>query len=213
MMLDTQVERAIHNATQHISKLNDSVLGLEGMSSPKVRHFLNNVTSFPTCRYVEVGSWKGSTFISALYNNEFYDRAWSIENWSEFGGPREEFHLNLNLYLNRDKRFEAIEGNFEYLPLLQYGIQDVNCYFYDGAHDAVSQEKALTKMYPALTEQFIFIVDDWNHEPARQGTYNGIKAVEAQILHHYELPAKYNGDRDLWWNGLGVFILEKTDEL
>lgn len=212
MMLETQVDRAIHNAMQHKSLLDQSVLNIEGMSSPKVKHFLNNVVNFPTCRYLEVGSWKGSTFIAALFNNTHYDRAWSIENWSEFGGPREEFYLNLNSHLSKDNRYDVVEGNFEYVPLLQYGIQDINCYFYDGAHDAESQKKALTKMYPALTEQFIFIVDDWNHEPARLGTYEGIEALGLKIISKWEMPANYNGDRDNWWNGLGIFVLDKSDE-
>lgn len=212
MMLETQVDRAIHRANLGVSGLNEAVLDIEGMSSPKVRHFLNNLTSFPTCRYLEVGSWKGSTFISALYNNQFYDAAWSVENWSEFGGPKVEFHRNVELFLPRTNKFKLIEADFAMLNPTEHGISDVNVYFYDGSHDERSQYLALTQLHHVLTDQFIFVCDDWNHEPAREGTFKAIDALKLEIHQVWELSAAYNGDKEGYWNGLGVFVLEKSDE-
>lgn len=213
MMLETQVDRSIHRAELGLSNLNESVLSLEGMSSTKVRHFLNNLVSFPTARYLEVGSWKGSTFISALYNNSFYDAAWSIENWSEFGGPKDEFHRNVNLYLPDQNKIKLIEADFATLNPTAHGISDVNVYFYDGSHDERSQYLALTQLHHILTDQFIFVVDDWNHEPAKEGTFKAFDALKLEIHKGWELSAAYNGDRAGYWNGLGVFILEKHDEV
>lgn len=210
MMLEDIVSRAVNGSSQNHSALTSEVLALEGMSSDKVRHFLNNVCNFPTVRYLEVGAWKGSTFISAMLNNHISE-AWIVENWSEFGGPKAEFQQNFDRFLSNLPNIHIIEGDFSKINLYQNNISDVNVYFYDGAHDHESQRLALTYLYPVLQEQFIFIVDDWNHEPARTGTYAAIKELNLTIHIEYELKAAFNGDRAGYWNGLAVFVLEKPE--
>ena len=70
-------------AESGISKIpiNSGVLQVEGMSTPKIRHLLNNINRWGR-NYLEIGSHKGSTFVSSLYGNE--KRGWSIDNYSEF---------------------------------------------------------------------------------------------------------------------------------
>ena len=54
------------NSGLHESKITQEVLDVVGMSSPKVRHFLNNICNRPGTRYLEIGSHFGSTLISAV---------------------------------------------------------------------------------------------------------------------------------------------------
>ena len=70
LSLIEHVKQSIQNAELGISQLNSKILNLEGMSSDKVRHFLNNICSLEHGNYLEIGVWKGSTFISALYKNK-----------------------------------------------------------------------------------------------------------------------------------------------
>ena len=63
-------ERSIILAYLGVSNLSKDIFYLDGMSSPKVRAFLNNLCEREGTRYLEIGSWKGSTLISALYANE-----------------------------------------------------------------------------------------------------------------------------------------------
>ena len=60
------VRSSILNARSGLSKLlaYPEVLELDGMSDDSVRHFLNNINSATGTRYIEVGSWRGSTFAS-----------------------------------------------------------------------------------------------------------------------------------------------------
>ena len=44
--------------------------GIEGFSSDRVRHFLNNLCSYEDTKYLEVGVYKGSTFCAAIQNND-----------------------------------------------------------------------------------------------------------------------------------------------
>ena len=55
-------------------KLPDYVVNMEGMSGIKHRYWINNFISHPEePRYLEIGSWKGSTACSAkkVYENVF----------------------------------------------------------------------------------------------------------------------------------------------
>ncbi|MBT4497522.1 MAG: hypothetical protein HOC74_07365 [Gemmatimonadetes bacterium] len=81
----TSVERSLMQTQLGISKLDKPIFFLNGMSSPKVRHFLNNLCELPQTRYLEVGCWRGSTLISALYDNHAsVNEVIAIDNFSEF---------------------------------------------------------------------------------------------------------------------------------
>ena len=74
------------------------------MSGLKTRHFYNNLLNFDDARYLEIGSWKGSSVCSAMYNNNAMIIC--VDNWSEFGGPKDEFLVNFNKFIgNNNARF------------------------------------------------------------------------------------------------------------
>jgi hypothetical protein len=84
------IQTSINNAEKGISQLPPAILGMEGMSSNKVRHFLNNVCNFDreiVINYLEVGVWRGSTFCSAIFNN-CLNYAVAIDNFTEFNEQR-----------------------------------------------------------------------------------------------------------------------------
>lgn len=84
--LITQACRAVSDAEAGRSRVSADVLKIHGMSSPKVRHLVNNLCAFDGCSYLEVGSWKGSTLCSALSGNTL-SRAVAFENFAEFTDP------------------------------------------------------------------------------------------------------------------------------
>ena len=197
---------AINRADLHQSKLTSDVLTLPGMSSPKVRHFLNNVTDFPGCRYLEIGCWKGSTLISALYGKRpIY---WVIDNFIDYGGSASEFTANFNKFFpGRPNLFQA--DCFAVDPAA-LGIHGVNVYFYDGWHSEESQYKALPHYLPVMADPFVFIVDDWNGEegkPVREGTARAVKDLGLKVLFEHTCPGF--GDVSQWWNGLWIAVLKR----
>ena len=200
--------RAIINDSELTkSRLSDAVLSLDGMSSPKVRHLLNNLCRRPGTRYLEVGVWAGSTLISALYGNEStVVAADAIDNFSQFGGPREAFEKNTREFLGEGRFRLHVNGYREVAPTLQ---PPVNVYFYDGEHSAENQRDGLLHFWPCLADEFVFVVDDWNWPCVQQGTYEGIAKSGGRLVKFWELPAAFNGDREQWWNGLFVGVIQK----
>jgi hypothetical protein len=66
-------------------KLPNEIRYMDGMSGKKYRYLINNlVGSTPDARYLEVGSWAGSTACSAMWGNKC--KVICIDDWSEFGG-------------------------------------------------------------------------------------------------------------------------------
>jgi methyltransferase family protein len=95
--LVASVERSLLQAQLGVSKLDKAIFFLNGMSSPRVRHFLNNLCEFSGTRYLEVGCWRGSTLISALHKNHTtVTRALAIDNFSEFQQSEADLLLNVN---------------------------------------------------------------------------------------------------------------------
>jgi len=217
-LLIERVEKAIHNAENSITKLTEQQLHLQGMSSKRVRIFLNEiVTSYSN--YLEVGVWRGSTFVSALYeNNPKFSCA--IDNFSLHGTPSNIFKENCRLNnINNYILFE--EDSFSLSSEQKNQLKDINIYFYDGDHTEEGQEKAITYFYDNLASEFIFIVDDWKHVPARTGTKNAFEKTNLKIVKEWELQGadkrlhntnpKTLKEDNLWWNGLYVAVCKKQD--
>ena len=82
------------NALALNHKLPDWLKFMDGMSGRKYRYLINNlVEGLPDARYLEVGSWAGSTACSAIYGNNV--KATCIDDWSHWGGPKQQFLENM----------------------------------------------------------------------------------------------------------------------
>jgi hypothetical protein len=197
---------SISNATEERSSLNQTVLQMQGMSSPKVRHLLNNLCSIPDTCYLEIGSWKGSTLAAAIHGNLAH--AIAIDNWSEFGAPKNEFIRNMAEYLNSG-RLKFIEADCFTIDKHQVFDRPVNIYFYDGNHSQSNQKNAFVYFNDVFDDVFVAVVDDWNDQASQIGTREAIKELNYQILFEIELFTCGNGDINTWWNGLYVAVLKK----
>jgi hypothetical protein len=206
------LQKSIVSAEAGHSKLTQQILGLSGMSSAKVRHLLNNICTLPESRYLEIGVWRGSTFVSALYGNEntLFD-ATAIDNWCEYGDTdaRFEFARNVNQYLTKN-RYKFLAQDSFVVNLNELTKEPINLYFYDGGHSFEQQKRALTYYYRVLADTFIFIVDDYNWKAVQDGTQAAIKELGLKIAFERILPAYGNQDRNNWWNGLYVAVLSKN---
>lgn len=206
------------------SKCVIGVLKMEGMSGAMTRHLYNNLCALrkpdgSVTRYLEVGAWKGSSTVSALYNNLPLCRATIVDNWSEFGGPRTEFERNMALFLGWP---DAVPP--ESVQVLNDSCWDLvsrppgrvtnapfDIYLYDGEHTAQAHEHALTHMWSLMADVFIFVVDDWNWTNAKVGTQAALTklvgAGAARVVHHEDIAGPEGADG--FWNGTGIFLIQK----
>ena len=123
------IENAFKNAENNISKISDDIILMDGMSGTKTRHFYNNILNFPDARYLEIGTWKGSSVCSAMYNNKA--KVVCIDNWSEFENVKDEFLNNFEKFKGEN---EAIFIENDCYNIDVSILPNFNIYMYDGNH-------------------------------------------------------------------------------
>jgi len=206
------VESAFENAENGISKITSEIISMDGMTGTKTRHFYNNLLNIDNARYLEIGTWKGSSVCSAMCGNK--GKVVCIDNWCEFGGPKTEFLENFEKFKG-DNDASFIECDCFKVDVAE--LPKFNIYMYDGNHSQENHCMALLYYYNCLDDIFIFIVDDWNWQAVRDGTFKSFQELNLKILYEKEIRLTWDNsvtpEPELskgWWNGIYVAILQKN---
>jgi asparagine N-glycosylation enzyme membrane subunit Stt3 len=220
MDLVKHIEDSFQWAELEVSKLNQEILDIHGITSNKVRCFLNNICNLDDATYLEVGVFRGATFCSALYGND--TKAIAIDNWSspylmpsgisqkmnsyykmKTEDPKEEFLNNVKKFTNVDNvdvyRASYLSFDFNKLP-------KVNIVFYDGETKYFDIYHTIKNITPIMADETILIVDDWNWQ--RDVVEKVISEVGYSILHQKKIYTQGEDSKD-FWNGLGIFLIGK----
>lgn len=204
--------RSVTRTENNASFISPEALAISGMSSPKVRHLVNNLCSHPDISYLEVGSWKGSTLCAALSGNHLR-RACAYENFAEFTDPahcesslsiRDQLLANISAHRG-DNLVELVEADF-FTQAPPPG-EKFNVYLYDGIHTAPAHYYQPNAVKPHLARFAIILVDDWFCEVSnpKQMTLRAFDAFGYYIHLFIELP---KGNVDGYWGGQGLFVVE-----
>lgn len=206
---------SIYKSNKEISKINQSILDIEGMSSPKGRHLMNNLCNFTNCSFLEVGTYMGSTLCSAAYQNT--GSFVGIDNFSEFHTSVEKTALhdqnkikntlhdnikNLNqsniLFYESDFFTNKIPINFK-----------VNIFFYDGIHRYAHQYDNLKIIKNSLDKYFIYIVDDYfcRVSHPKKAAFSAINDFGFETVFYSELQANQENELN-YHGGMGIFVLK-----
>ena len=210
------IEQAYQKSLDYKSNLPEWIIKENGMSGKKYRHFINNLVSSNTdARYLEIGSWKGSTVCSATYGNKV--DALCIDNFSQFGNVREHLLSNIKKCESEDTKIKFLESDFRKVDYNSIG--KFNIYFFDGPHEEKDQFDALSLALPALDDEFIFIVDDWNDPRPRYGTFKaigelGLTEVYSKIIRTSDgvrvvYPKPHVLEKSDWHNGYYISVQRK----
>lgn len=188
------------------SKITEEVAQLRGMSTPKIRHLLNNICSRGKCHYLEIGTWAGSTLFPAIFENEV--DATAIDNWSQFGPDQQPdrfdaekfFKENIHKYIGPENKVTVHDQDC----FVNQPEAEANVFFYDGDHSAAATALAITIYGQKIEHPFILIVDDLELDPS---IWQGLKAaLNSFTIHAYwELKKK-----DGYHEGLWIGVVEKV---
>lgn len=219
MDLIKHIDESIHWGEKEVSKLTQDVMNIHGITSNKVRCFLNNICSIGGT-YLEIGVFRGATFCSAIYQNDIH--AIGLDNFASPNlmpmgvsqklatylkqritiSPQEDFLSNVKQFGNTEQLdvYKTDYTTFDYTQLPKLDIV-----FYDGDTRFHDQYVTLKKIIPQFSNQTILIMDDWNWN---SGALEKVFEEENLfITHRREL---YTSGEDMkdFWNGLGVFLIE-----
>ncbi len=214
---DTLLVRALQMAFEQAcgeeTRLSAAVEAMEGMSGRRYRRFINSLVSkVAQPRYLEVGSWMGSTLCAAIHGNRL--RAFAIDNWSMFGGPLQAFLRNVADCDSANADFNMLTADFRAVDFARLGC--FNVYLFDGPHERQDQYDGVVRAQPALDEEFVLVVDDWNWEAVRSGTFDAVRDLGLQVLLGIEIRTTLDGSHPAiarqqsdWHNGYWLAVLQK----
>lgn len=217
-----QVRDAYESATNLQSKISVSK-NIHGLTSDKVKHFINKLCELPECSYLELGVYQGAIFTAALEGND-NGVFTAMDNWKANLSPMKETdgksgYLSATMHntregfltnikdLSKGKDVRVIDTD-----MFNFDVSKIpgtsNILFYDGPHDPLYTMRFLPKYIHNMDPQFILVVDDWNWPNVSVPVQDAIKYLGLKI--HYKQEIKTSGeDPNDFWNGLGIFVLEK----
>ena len=210
------------------TKIPDWIRFMPGMSGRKYRYLINNLVSLiEDARYLEIGSWTGSTACSAIYGNKV--KTVCIDNWSQFNNtedipyqrvlniknPKKEFEINTKKVISEKIDFKFIESDFRKINYNEVG--KFNIYVFDGPHEIKDQYDGIAIVQPSLDDIFILIIDDWNTPHIRQGTLEVINNLNIKIISKIEImttqdntmPKLFQCQFSDWHNGYLIAVCQK----
>jgi hypothetical protein len=215
--LVASVRHALDQAVAGTSKLPPELLAMEGLSGRRYRAFINNlIGDLPGPRYLEIGTWAGSTLCSAVFGNKV--EAVAIDNWSQFGRPFGRFFANLAAFKGT-ANVSFVERDFRQVDYAGLGnvFGRFNVYLFDGPHEYQDQYDGVMCAQPAVDRCYVQIVDDWNWRDVRDGTAKAIEDLGLQTEFRAEIRTTLNdehapppvGENSDWHNGYCISVLSR----
>ena len=211
------IENSFTSAISGKSNLSDEIKTMKGLSGRKFRVMMNNLIKiFKNPKYLEIGSWLGSSACSVCCNNKV--NITCIDDWSQNFSTdldsKKIFKKNLKKILNKNISLQIIEKDFRKVNF--QNLNDINIYFYDGSHHYQDHYDAIKLVLPSLTKKFILIVDDWNWEQVRKGTLDSIYNEKLKIISKLEIRTTTDnsssliiGENSDWHQGVAFLVVKK----
>ena len=160
--------------------------------------------------YLEVGVYRGAMLQHA---GSVAKTATGIDNFSLFDAQGENEKAAKEKITGMENTRLIVGDCYAEATKKQVEDKSIDVFFYDAGHTAEETEKGILGYAYKLRDRAVIIVDDWNHEPAREGTYKAIEILRFAGLHAVKLAIEHfttkNADAD-WWNGIAVFHVERN---
>jgi hypothetical protein len=150
--------------------------------------------------FVNVGVWNGFTLLSGIAGNPD-KRCIGVDNFSEFGGPKEQFVRRFNELKSEEHHFYEMDYR-EYFAKFHTG--EIGFYIYDGNHSYENQMIGLKLAEPFFAKNCTVLVDDTNGIDPREATLDFINQSESKYAMLLDVKTRAN-KHPTFWNGIMVF--------
>jgi Methyltransferase domain len=175
------------------------------MSTPAVGALIHRGVAemAPGEAFVNVGVWNGFTFLSGVAGNP--DRVCiGVDNFSQFGGPKEAFLARFEKFKSEKHRFHDIDYKDYFVGVHR---ESIGFYIYDGEHSYQNQLDGLRVAEPFFAPGCLVMVDDTNDPEPRQATADFVKASSNSYETILDVTTRQN-HHPTWWNG--VILLRRV---
>lgn len=150
--------------------------------------------------FVNVGVWHGFSFLSGIAANPDR-RCVAIDNFSQFGGPKNEFLGRYEARRSPNHEFHEMDYE-EYFAKAHAG--PIGFYIYDGEHSYRNQLRGLEAAEPFFADGCVIQVDDTNDEEPRRANLDFINRTPGKYRLLFDRRTAGNG-HPTFWNGVMLF--------
>tara|TARA_Y100000590_G_scaffold444035_1_gene574275 strand:- start:32 stop:772 length:741 start_codon:yes stop_codon:yes gene_type:complete len=185
--------------------LKAALLKIDSMSTYALGHLINQICKNLSSNqlYLNIGCWKGFSLISGMISTSC--KVIGVDDFSQFGGPKDEFFKNFNKYRKKnihefyEQDYKVFFRNFEKLN------KKIDFYFYDGEHSYKNQFENLEIADNFLNEGAIIMIDDINFSEVENGSKDFVKKHSSKYKIIKEIKTFNNHCHPSFWNGV-MFI-------
>ena len=215
--LKAHVINAVYKADNKTSKAKPKRINTEikGFSSTRIRHLLNNLCSLENCNYLDVGSYRGSTVISAVWDNDATGYAVDTFNFDMLSSET-TFHPQVKKALedlltvfNIQNKVNIIVKDIAKINKKDLNEQLMDVVYYDSSLNAKDIQSAVKNILPNTKIYSILVFANTQNSEALAVFEKAIIANLATIHYSLELKSRVIGDSNTWWNGVKIFVVER----
>jgi len=204
---------------------------LYSISSLKFKYLLNNLCTLPGAVLLELGCHRGGTLVSSLYKNTLV-AAYAVDNFSydplslctntetqslSNFNPKGWGNVKMTLIENLerfalDKSVKLHSGDWNTISG-SFLKHKVNILHIDLTVNETIEN--VLKFYdPKLTETFVLVLANYNEAiNVRNALDTYVTNRRHLIKFKIEETSPSNSDTSRWWNGLGLFVIEKMGNI
>ena len=191
---------------------------IKGLNSERIRHLLNNLCSQPGTVFLELGTFRGASVISAVWGNK--SKAYTIDNFTfnPLGQPSkinpdgwpeiEKSVHNLLSVFKIDDRVTVLKNEFSKVKLTDIK-EPVDILFYDANTSREKVKKDLFKFLPKLKDTCIILTSQADVEDTTPAIREVIAGSKFNIDFEYHQKSRAVRDQTQWWSGVRVWLLKK----
>jgi hypothetical protein len=151
-----------------------------------------------------------------MYGNKV--KATCIDNWSDFGGPKDIFLKNVQDTLSPDIDFKFIESDFRKVDYSSIG--KYNVYLFDGPHLEQDQYDGIDLVKDALDDLYVLIVDDYNWSIVRNGTERALEYCGHEVVASITVTTWLGDEHPIvshqysdWHDGYFIALIRKSKKM
>ena len=187
--------------------LKNALLKIESMSTYAMGHLINQICKNLSSNqlYLNIGCWKGFSLIAGMIDTSC--KVIGVDNFSQFGGPKNEFLKNFYKYKKENIHQFFNEDYKVFFENFKKNNKKIDFYFYDGEHSYKNQYENLEIADYFLNEGAIIMIDDINFPEVENGSKDFVNKYSSKYDIIKEVKTFNNHCHPSFWNG--VMIIRK----
>ena len=185
--------------------LKKELLEIDSMSTFAIGYIINKICQKlnENENYVNIGVWKGFSLIAGMLNTNC--KVYGNDNFSQFGGPKEEFTKKFNSLKDEKKHFFYECDYKDFFKEFEKLKKSISFYYYDGEHSYKNQFENLIIAKDYFKSGTIILVDDTNFQEVESGTKDFISKYPNEYKILKDIKTANNHCHPSYWNGLFLF--------